>query len=285
MYGKTAQRQIKETVRRTLVNPKEGRQSVPGLDFSQRLDNERVKNTSGEEIPAFGIMEIVDWSNGVDGYFVVTKPTGDPDAIGYLLNGREAIADNGLGSGSWINVRPLPALIDATAMSLNDECGPTAGSWELSADGHGFRLISEEIGDTPQRAFIYKPFKCPRAVHEIEFKEASSGGGRGWYVDYTDDIGTWVLKIPVVLGYCSSGSSGSSGCSTDGYDPGSGWFATTVSGYSAAWTNSSAVSAPADPPVGSWLDTSYTDGGYVHKEWRNLECNWIATGASFVLPG
>lgn len=258
MFGKRAIGQIKETVRRVLVNPQDGRRPVPGLDFSQRLDRERVKNASEEAVPAFGIMQIVAWGTENEGHYIVNKPNGDDEPIGFLLNGREEIAADDFGSGAWITIRPLPALIDATAMALNDECGPVADSWELSSDGRGFRLISEEIGDTPQRAYIYKPLFATRAVAEIEFFESSSMGPRGWYVEYTDAPGVWVLKIPAVWGYCpgSSGGGGTS-CDLEAYDPGIGWDLTGAEGiYAETYTNLGSTVPPAAMECGEWVQVS-----------------------------
>lgn len=125
------------------------------LNWSEREIS--VKNTSGEDIPPFALMELVYTGNvavkraddGVTSYFEVKKPT-----IAAALDPSRVVVN----SGSWIRgdygiatVRAFGHVLLSTgvAVAVGDSIGAVPGQWYAVAGGNGFHLMSEDYASAP----------------------------------------------------------------------------------------------------------------------------------------
>lgn len=91
-----------------------------------------VKNTSGEEIPAFAAMKVDSWDLTGD-YAEVDKPDEDDATCDILFNGPTPIPISGYGAGTC----DFPARARCDGFSTGT-CGVLAASWELSSAHAGF---------------------------------------------------------------------------------------------------------------------------------------------------
>jgi len=94
-----------------------------------------VKNTSGEEIPAFACMQAVGTlEKGSQNYVEVDQPTDVTGEAGwYLFNGIAPIETDGFGiayDGPFARM-----LTDGSAVSAGDKWQPTVGAWTVSPGG------------------------------------------------------------------------------------------------------------------------------------------------------
>lgn len=93
-------------------------------------------NDSGEEIPAYGVIQL---RTDYDTTSHATKPNGT-DGL-FLVNGPVPVASTKDGESLVWN-RPRVVLLDASA-SVGDEVGPVDGSWSMTPDGNGFRVLKQ----------------------------------------------------------------------------------------------------------------------------------------------
>lgn len=95
----------------------------------------RWKNDSGATIPAYGVIRLTSYNSTTDTFSAV-KPDGE-DGF-YFVNGPVTVASGGYGESHLWNASRI-ALTDG---AYNDSVGPTAGSWEMTTAGSGFRVFS-----------------------------------------------------------------------------------------------------------------------------------------------
>jgi len=97
-------------------------------------------NVSGEEIPAFGVIQLrqnfdetskADKPNGTSGLFFVNGPV--------LVR-----SDAGTTGESYLWDKPRRVLLEAGA-TVGDEVGPTEDSWAMSGEGAGWRVLRQAI--------------------------------------------------------------------------------------------------------------------------------------------
>ncbi len=96
-----------------------------------------VRNTSGEAIPPFGCMQMVDTSEiGGRNYLDVDQPAdSDGTAGGFLFSGPNEIEIGGNGIGFAGPV--VRALSDGTAVSAGQLWSPQASSWQIAPNASG----------------------------------------------------------------------------------------------------------------------------------------------------
>jgi hypothetical protein len=114
-------------------------QSRWGLNRKDRL---RWKNTESEDVPAYGVVELVSYDNGNE-EFSIRKPTG---TVAAFPNGPVAVPAGGR-SGSFAWDVPRAVLLDSYGYSIGDTVGPVAGQWEMSGEGQGFFVFREPNQD------------------------------------------------------------------------------------------------------------------------------------------
>lgn len=113
-----------------------------GDSFLQQPKSNRFRNDSGEEIPAYACMKVLDSELSNDRYLIsVTKPddTGGP----YLFNGPRPVEIDGLGQ---YNTGMVRALFDTGTPAVNEIWGPTT-SWEIESYGSCALMIMGQIED------------------------------------------------------------------------------------------------------------------------------------------
>lgn len=172
-------------------------------------------NMSGEEIPAFGVVQLrrpfattskADKPNGTTGLFFANGPVlvrSDADTTGE----------------SFLWDKPRRVLLSSDAV-VGDEVGPTSGSWEMSSDGSGWRVLRQAIDG------VGVVVMTGGGGSDISDGIVSIKHGCGWY---TVEKGT----IPV------EGGSGSASGSVDDCDP---------CGGASSGSTSSCELILADPP-------------------------------------
>ncbi|TXH55178.1 MAG: hypothetical protein E6Q97_09360 [Desulfurellales bacterium] len=107
------------------------------------------KNTSGEEMPAFGIgkLKVVGSRTGMSNaiQFEIGKPDGE-DGI-FVVNGPVPLADDGVrGMIAWDAAAAV--LVDSgETVALNTVIGPVADSWACSTSGTGYVCQSAKESD------------------------------------------------------------------------------------------------------------------------------------------
>lgn len=121
-----------------------------------------VRNDSGEEVPAFGVMQITGTAEeGGQNYVTIDKPDGTTDAH-FLFNGPEAIEDGGYGLAQ--NGPVYRVLTDGGTVATDEGWGAVSGQWYVDADIEGvlvaigeddietdvarFRMVSNSVADT-----------------------------------------------------------------------------------------------------------------------------------------
>ena len=99
----------------------------------------RWNNAAGEAVPAYGVVQLrTDYSAG---YSQASKPN---DTAGlFFANGQTDIASGGKGESLLWN-RPRVVLLEA-GVTVGTEVGPVSGSWSMSTDGTGFRVIHQPV--------------------------------------------------------------------------------------------------------------------------------------------
>jgi hypothetical protein len=123
-----------------------------------------IRNDSGEEIPGFACLKVVDVLS--DGSLAVEKPDTNDEAVWFSGPGPIPIEGYGHATRDW----PAVALYDSAdgTPANGDEWGASAGSWRLRAARAGYRVLG---GSTPQTA------GTGRVV--VEPMPADGGGGGG----------------------------------------------------------------------------------------------------------
>lgn len=188
--------------------PKPNRYNVP------------IHNASGEEIPAYAVVEVDSVSNfGEDTLYEVKKPTTGATER-YLINSPASVPVGGYGAAT--NQYPVDALVDGSP-TIGDEIGPSSSSWELGTgtrftylgglvDGVGRVMalgagggndssliratasIAAGSGDprTPATSSSYEQVKGPEVTGNIENWTTVSIDDNA-YVVVTQIDGDWVI--------------------------------------------------------------------------------------------
>ena len=125
----------------------------------------RWNNAAGEAVPAYGVVQLrTDYSAG---YSQASKPN---DTAGlFFANGQTDIASGGKGESLLWN-RPRVVLLEA-GVTVGTEVGPVSGSWSMSTDGTGFRVIHQPVA----------------GVGTVVQVGGSGGGGGGHTIWFTID--------------------------------------------------------------------------------------------------
>jgi hypothetical protein len=103
-----------------------------------------VYNTSGETVPAFGVMRIVSATTlGTEVVYEIGKQATEFQRF-MLVNGEETIADNAYGTGYFLDLagRVLYDSADGTP-ALGQVWGPYPSSWKLRRHMYGFRILGD----------------------------------------------------------------------------------------------------------------------------------------------
>jgi len=100
----------------------------------------RWENTSGELVPAFGVVQADSFDNDSVTYSVI-KPDGDGSL--FFLNGPTAVPAGKFGNSQPWNGKALIALIDTSdaEIALGSDLSPTEGEWFLS-NGSDYKVVS-----------------------------------------------------------------------------------------------------------------------------------------------
>ncbi len=107
------------------------------------IDQESVipwVNVSGEEIPAFGVIQLRQ-------DFDTTSKADKPNSTSglFFVNGPVLVRSEADTPGeSYLWDKPRRVLL-AAGVTVGDEVGPTEGSWEMSSDGAGWRVLRQAI--------------------------------------------------------------------------------------------------------------------------------------------
>jgi len=97
-------------------------------------------NMSGEEIPAFGVIQL---RQNFDETSKADKPDGTSGL--FFVNGPVLVRSEADTAGeSYLWDKPRRVLLAADAV-VGDEVGPTEDSWEMSLDGVGWRVLRQAI--------------------------------------------------------------------------------------------------------------------------------------------
>lgn len=96
------------------------------------------KNVSAETIPAFAVMRVTGTIQ-VEGMTAITcaKPNSSSFSF-YVVNGPAAVRAGFFGQCTY---GPSLVVRYSGSPSLDDDLGPTNGSWEISSGGSGFRVV------------------------------------------------------------------------------------------------------------------------------------------------
>ncbi len=143
----------------------------------------RFRNTSGQEIPAYACMRIVD-AIEVDNdiVFEVDQPN-DEDQPFYLVNGPLAVPANtaeGEGQaavekeGRGTTLMQAGYVLVSGGPTFGDVWGPTNGTWEISGDGKGFLMLGSAVSD-PTRAAAVQQMAAGNPVATAELTEDMCG--------------------------------------------------------------------------------------------------------------
>lgn len=120
-----------------MTTDKHGRGNRQQLDLSATVPWE---NTSGETVPAFGVVQLR--SN-----FSTTSKASKPNAgTGlFFANGPVTVAASAFGESLVWN-KPRKVLVSGT-LSVGDEVGPVDGQWYMSAEGAGWRVLHQPVSN------------------------------------------------------------------------------------------------------------------------------------------
>lgn len=99
----------------------------------------RWTNTSGETIPAYGVVQLR--TNFSLGYNQASKPNSGTGL--FYANGAVAVLDTKKGESLLWN-RPRLVKVDGSP-SVGDEVGPVSGSWSMSDAGTGFCVMHQPV--------------------------------------------------------------------------------------------------------------------------------------------
>lgn len=97
-------------------------------------------NASGEEIPAYGVVQLR--TNFASGLSQASKPNSTSGI--FFTAGDVAVASGGKGE-SRLWTRPRRVLVSET-LSVGDQVGPLEDSWEMTTSGTGFYVIHQNEG-------------------------------------------------------------------------------------------------------------------------------------------
>lgn len=96
-------------------------------------------NVAGATVPAYGVVQLrTDYAAG---YSQASKPN-DTSGL-FFVNGQLDIASGGKGESLLWN-QPRLVLLGA-GVTVGTEVGPVSGSWSMSVDGTGFRVIHQPV--------------------------------------------------------------------------------------------------------------------------------------------
>jgi hypothetical protein len=98
-----------------------------------------VRNDSGEEIPAHGVMRVTSVDLEPDVY-VVAKPNTEFKCR-YLVNNSTAIPIDGTGKGTWLERSGVVLYNDSSGTpAIDEEWGAKSGQWSLEKNRPGFLI-------------------------------------------------------------------------------------------------------------------------------------------------
>lgn len=112
-------------------------------DNRQPLQNAAIipwTNISGELIPPYGVVQLRTNRTTIT---QASKPSSTEGL--FYVNGPISVAASARGE-SRVWDRPQQVILDGNP-SVGDEVGPTAGSWEMSPSGTGFRVLRQANAD------------------------------------------------------------------------------------------------------------------------------------------
>ncbi len=152
------------------------------LDRSYQEQGIPFRNDSGEEIPPYAVMEIVDGNIGAGELLGVIKPTSKHNTQQWLINGSKPIPIDGTGSGFFSNDTPRPVLYLRTAWtSGGNSFSPVPGYWHIAPD----------IGQN-REAYYMESFGF---IHVYDNDSAVTGDSDASYqYDYGGEVGEDNIK-------------------------------------------------------------------------------------------
>lgn len=211
-------------------------QAVDGSD-----DNGTIifKNSSGEQVPAFGVMRVTEYSEAYR-TATIAKPNSTAQAR-YLVNGDQPVSD---GSTGWAHRLDAvcEVLYDAAdgVPAYGETWGPESGSWLIHKNQPGFTIWGGN-DTTPTRTFaIQSPLRPRWGLYLNETGGTySNGAALKWGTFREDGSGGFVQD--------------SSGDSTFIQLPGPGWYKSSYVLNEFKNTGGSAASAFNDDRIGSFI--------------------------------
>ena len=102
----------------------------------------RFRNDNAGTAPAFGVMRV---TGGTAGQFVTIDQPSTAFKRRYLVNGPSDVATGKFGLGTWLtsnslNIEGQQVLYASGTPAVDEEWGPSNGSWALSANRPGFLI-------------------------------------------------------------------------------------------------------------------------------------------------
>ena len=145
-------------------------------------DAMKWKNTSGESIPAYGVVKLDSYDDAGD-FFNAVKPDGEGDL--HFVNGPVAVAVNAYGGSQlWNHSR----IGKTSSTTFGEVVGPVDSSWEMQPTGIGWNVFSNPAGGVA--ALVKAGGGTVNFIHGIVNADLT----RGYY---TIEIADWSGSTPV----------------------------------------------------------------------------------------
>lgn len=108
----------------------------------------QFRNTSGEEIPAYGVMRVTgaELKAGLP-IITVAKPSTTFQRL-YLVNGPQRVGSGSTarGIGTWLDDEPGYVLYESGTPAYGESWGPKASQWSLAKWRYGFTVVGGLAG-------------------------------------------------------------------------------------------------------------------------------------------
>lgn len=146
-FSRDAIRQVAREVFREARESRVRRGQIPGI--IQPYENRQVqfRNTSGEVIPAYGVMRVTgaEVKAGLR-ILTVAKPSATFQRL-YLVNGPTRVGSGGdaRGVGTWLEEDGY-VLYESGTPAYGESWGPKAGQWSLAKWRYGFTVVGGLAG-------------------------------------------------------------------------------------------------------------------------------------------
>jgi hypothetical protein len=204
---------VADHVKLVLMYPTNSLVPEPKQYAERQPRRQRFLNSSGEECPAYAVMEVTAGVRGgasayTEERLTITKPTSTFNRL-YLVNGPQAVANNYDGEGTWLMDdaagRPVLYASGDGTPAWGESWGAKASQWTLAKNRPGFLVTgaNNTTATNPYTSAVQHYVNQLIGKSDADITKGSSGtisiwmGTPGSETDSTINVTAWAMGAAI----------------------------------------------------------------------------------------